>query len=308
MKVSVIIAAYNVEDYIERCINSVINQSINDIEIIIVNDGSTDNTLEVISRISKRDNRISIINQKNQGVMKARCNGYIKAIGEYILFVDGDDWLREDALELLYNKSKKSNCDILCYKFIYIDEEGEERKSHINNDFITFNMIQNDEFLKGIMLFKVIPSIWSKFIRKKFIDDNSIELYNDLKYAEDIVVSCILGMYNPDVYMLDDYLYYYYQRRDSVTKVIDYKILDIEKAVNKVKIELNKRNIYYDYKEEFEYLSFIQNYFERLNLITNFENKYSKTIYKIWKKYRININDNKYINNKISMQSKGYRV
>lgn len=308
MKVSIIVAAYNIEEYIDRCIESLKNQTFKDIEIIIINDGSTDNTLEKIKNEIKNDNRILLINQKNKGLMTARWNGYKKATGDYILFVDGDDWLRKDAIEKLSNKAIKDNSDIICYKFIYIDDNGIERKSHINNDFITFDIIKNNEFLKGIMKSTIIPSAWSKFISKAFIDKNNIELDNDLKYAEDIMMSALIGMYNPKVSMLNEYLYYYYQRVGSITKSLDDRILDIEKSVRLVGNELMKRDLYDELREEYEYLSFLQNYFNRLNIILKFDNKYSKLIYNNWKRYNINIYNNRYINKKVSKQGIGYRI
>lgn len=308
MKVSIVVAAYNVETYIERCIESLMQQTFENIEIIVVNDGSTDNTLDKIKSLSKLDNRILVINQENRGVMQARKSGYNIATGEYILFVDGDDWLKKTAIESLYCKAISNNSDIVCYKFIYIDDNGSERKSHLIGDFITFDEINNNEFLRNIMLFKIIPSIWSKFIKREFIQKNNINIVNSLRYAEDLVVSCELGMYSPKVSMLDEYLYYYYQRKDSVTKKIDDKVFDISRAVLNIKNSLNEKNIYTKFEKEFEYLCFFQNYLEMIRVITDFEGEYSKDIYREWKKSNINISKNKFIKEKLSNQSLGYRV
>ena len=98
MKVSVIIAAYNIEKYIQRCIESVVNQSEREIEIIIVNDGSTDNTLNIINKVNELDDRIIVINKKNQGLIEARKTGLKYANGEFILFLDGDDWLENNCI------------------------------------------------------------------------------------------------------------------------------------------------------------------------------------------------------------------
>lgn len=308
MKVSVIVAAYNVENYIKKCIKSLITQTLTDIEIIIVNDGSKDNTLNLIYEFAKNDNRILVINQENKGVMNARANGYNKATGEYVLFVDGDDWLKKDALEKLYKTAKYNNSDIVCYKFIYIDEEENQRKSHLIGDFITFNQIENEEFLKMIMLFKIIPSIWSKFIRREFITEHNINIDNNLRYAEDVALSCELGIHKPKVSMLNEHLYYYFQRSNSVTKKIDNRILDINKAVKYIKTILEVEKIYIRFKEEFEYLCFLQNYFEMMRVITDFNNKYSKELYVNWKNYNIKISKNNFITDKLNKQSKGYKI
>ena len=113
--VSVIVAAYNIEGYIERCLNSIVNQTFKDLEIIVVNDGSTDKTLKKIQDIAEKDSRIIIIDKVNGGVNSARNTGLKKSKGEYILFVDGDDWLELDAIDKLYKNIKDRNLDVLVY-------------------------------------------------------------------------------------------------------------------------------------------------------------------------------------------------
>lgn len=115
IKVSIIVAAYNIEKYIYKCIDSIRKQTFKDIEIIIVNDGSTDSTLNIIRNLALKDSRIRIIDKKNEGLIEARKSGLDVANGEYILFVDGDDWLELDALEKLYNNAINNNSDIVIY-------------------------------------------------------------------------------------------------------------------------------------------------------------------------------------------------
>ena len=308
MGVSIIIAAYNVEKYIGRCLKSVINQTYENIEVIVVNDGSTDNTLEEILKIQNLDNRIKVCNQKNLGVMSARKNGFNNATKKYVLFVDGDDWLDEEAIEKLYNKAENSNSEIVCYKFIYINEVGDMRKSHLVGDFITFNKLTAYDFFKKIMLSEIIPSIWSKMIKREFIIQNNVEFLNNLKYAEDLAFSCELGVYKPRVSMLDEHLYYYFQRSDSVTKQVDERIFDIDKAVLTIKDILIKNNIFNLFKYEFEYLCFIQNFYEMMRIFTDFKCEYNKKIYKNWKKYNIKVFKNKFIINKFRKLSIGYLI
>ena len=106
-KVSVVVIAYNIEKYIEKCLKSITDQTFENIEIIVVNDGSIDRTIEIINNESKKDMRIKLVNQNNQGISSSRYNGYKIATGEYVLFVDGDDWLDIDAIEKLYGCAKK---------------------------------------------------------------------------------------------------------------------------------------------------------------------------------------------------------
>ena len=103
-KISVILSAYNEEKFIEKAIESVVNQTLKDIEIIIINDGSTDNTLSIINGYANDDSRIKVIDQENIGLGASRNKGMKIATGEYVTFLDGDDWFREDAFEISYNE------------------------------------------------------------------------------------------------------------------------------------------------------------------------------------------------------------
>ena len=117
-KVSVIIPIYNTEKYLKECLNSVINQSLVDIEIICINDGSTDNSIEILNEFKKQDGRISVISQDNQGQAVARNKGLSLANGEYIYFMDSDDILDLTALEKVYSLSKENDLDLIIFKLI----------------------------------------------------------------------------------------------------------------------------------------------------------------------------------------------
>ena len=110
--VSVIVPVYNVEKYLEECLDSIINQTLEDIEIICVNDGSTDNSLKILKKYAKKDNRIKIINQKNCGLGCARNSGLNQSQGDYIFFLDSDDYLNPNILEKLYPKALESHSEI----------------------------------------------------------------------------------------------------------------------------------------------------------------------------------------------------
>ena len=119
-KVSIIIPAYNVENYIEDCLESILNQTYTNIEVIIVNDGSTDGTLEKITPYADKDKRIIILNQENQGVSATRNNGIEIAKGEYFAFFDADDYIPQNAIELFVKESKETDAEIVVSNFIRI--------------------------------------------------------------------------------------------------------------------------------------------------------------------------------------------
>ena len=117
--ISIIIPAYNAETYLNECINSVITQTYRNLEIVIINDGSTDNTLNIIKKYKSIDKRIVAINQNNCGVYDSRCNGVKISKGDYIIFLDADDFLTSDCVEKLYNSIIESNTDIVRCNFKY---------------------------------------------------------------------------------------------------------------------------------------------------------------------------------------------
>jgi len=291
-KVSLIVAAYNIEKYIKKCLQSLINQTLLNIEIIVVNDGSTDNTLKEINRMEEVDDRIKIINQTNKGVMRAREVGFERAKGEYLLFVDGDDWLAENAIEVLYEKAKQNDYDIVCYKF-YFTDGFEIKKSSTKK--INYDMLVGDRFLKMIMTSKINPSLWSKLIKRDFIVENKIIFPNGIAKAQDLAFSCSLGIHNPKGCLIDKYLYYYFTSRNtSVTNSISPKLLDVSKATFFIQQQLKYNNIYKENKEEYEFLAFIHNFWVNRDMIFNNKNYLSKAMYKNWKNMRVNIFRNRY--------------
>ncbi|MBP1949047.1 glycosyltransferase family 2 protein [Virgibacillus litoralis] len=288
-KVSFIVAAYNIENYIKKCIDSLMNQTLQDIEIIVVNDGSTDDTLLEIKETCKKDDRISIIDQKNAGVMRAREEGFKASSGEYVLFVDGDDWLTEDAAEVLYNKAEQSDYDIVCYNFIYTD--GEKNKKNYTKQ--EYEKITGEKFLNMVMTNKIMPSLWSKLIKRKFIIEKDVTFPNGIAKAQDLAFSCSLGIHLPNACVVDEYLYFYFNSRiNSVSNTISPLLLEVEKATSFVRKQLKEHNMLETHKEEFEYLAFTHNFNKDMIYIN--KNKFSKVLYKKWRSMRIDINKNKY--------------
>ena len=130
-KVSVIVPVYNCENYLERCMNSLINQSLEDIEIIAVNDGSTDGSLDILTRYQQLDNRIKIIDKENTGVSDSRNKGIETSTGKYIAFVDSDDWVDLHMLEDMYIKAEDTNSEVVICS--YMREFGNHSKIKIMN-------------------------------------------------------------------------------------------------------------------------------------------------------------------------------
>lgn len=290
-KVSIIIAAYNIENYIERCLESVVNQTFKYLEIIVVNDGSTDNTLKKIEKFKNNDERIIIVNKKNRGLIEARKSGFKVASGEYILFIDGDDWLDTKAIETLYKIAKNDNYDIIQYGYLIAFENGtfkngfnyKEEKNFINDEFL-------DVLLKG----KINHMIWCKFIKREYIQKNNITFPSNVSFGEDLAFSVSLAVNNPNIYVIKDWLYYYYKRNTSLMNNISPKMLEIYDVTMFIKKILINNGVFEKYIEEFEYMAYMQNYYLRIDLIYLYENDIGKEMFNRWKSLNINIKNNKY--------------
>lgn len=208
-KISIIIPVYNVEEYLPKCLNSVINQTLTDIEIICINDGSTDNSLEILNEFAKQDRRITIINKENEGVSKARNFGLKRATGKYLMFVDSDDWLELTACEEAYQTIEKDNSDLVIFNYYTVKGNTKWKyswcKKFDGNECFYFN-----EAIDNI--FYVTTSMWGKLIRRSF---NNV-LYNEnLQMAEDAVYLWELLLKNPKISVLATPLYNYLQRSSS---------------------------------------------------------------------------------------------
>lgn len=181
--VSVIVPVYNTEKFLAKCIESICNQSIKDIEIICINDGSIDNSLYLLNKLAERDNRIKIITQKHQGVSAARNRGIYVARGEYIQFVDSDDILLSNALEYALTVSIHNELDIFCFdaKAIFEEESLAVDYDVYNTYYLRptfYNNVMEGRALFSMMVddnnYRVAP--WLYFIRRRLLTDKKLNL------------------------------------------------------------------------------------------------------------------------------------
>lgn len=189
-KVSIIIPIYNPGEYFIKCLDSVINQTLSEIEVICIDDGSTDDSKNILDEYSKKDNRFKIFYQENQGAGSTRNNGVDKATGEYILFLDADDWIECDTCEKLYNQAKNLDVDLVLFDTIWYYENNNELIKYFEDN--EFNHDYNSYvFTKSEIYEKIVdPSlgvIWSKFYKTSFLKDNNIKfstykIYNDVSF------------------------------------------------------------------------------------------------------------------------------
>lgn len=175
-KVSILVPCYNVEKYLGECLNSIIAQTLDDIEIICINDGSTDSTLDIIKDYAKRDKRIVIIDKENEGYGKSMNRGLDAATGEYVGIVESDDWVEPDAFETLYNAAKKNKADMVKADFVFFDNDTREETPcwaiGIADDLkekVFCPTEQNPE-----IIWTGHPSIWTCLYSNKMLQEKNI--------------------------------------------------------------------------------------------------------------------------------------
>lgn len=212
-KVSIIIPIYNVEAYLSQCLDSVINQSYKNIEIVCVNDGSTDNSFKILQEYSKLDKRIKVINQENKGLLTARIVGLKASTGDYIMNLDSDDYLDLDAVNILIDKINKYNVDVV--RFNYYINENNITKSNYNDKIILkenfepefFDLLFNDN--------KLNSACCELFKRSQYDISENINL--SVSMGEDIEYNLYLYPNISSILLIDNCLLHYRVNLNSIT-------------------------------------------------------------------------------------------
>ena len=224
-KVSIIVPVYNVESYFKQCVDSIRNQTIKEIEIILIDDGSPDNCPQMCDQFAAEDNRILVVHQDNAGVSVARNRGMELATADFIMFVDSDDWLESNAVEILYGCAHRNDCDIVCATTYrdYIDYQVIENIEDCEAG--TYFVQQSWEYiLRRIFFFQhgkaALQTSGGKFFRKSCIQNGHCFFRVGLKKAEDGVFNLYAFQAAKNFCILDVPLYHYRYRSDSVSNKI----------------------------------------------------------------------------------------
>lgn len=225
---SIIIPVYNSENVIEKAVNSVINQKYKNWELIIINDGSTDNTLKIINKYSS--SKIKIIDKANSGVSETRNYGILQAHGDWVVFLDADDTLECDALQSYENIHNNCSVDIDLIVANYIERKGDNNISLFNGN-ITKSFICNNknDVIKSLITYFFcekkknmgnLRTVWAKAFKKDIIDHNSIVFDKDVKIGEDMLFLLQYITKCNTIYFSDNIVYDYYINSCSVTNNI----------------------------------------------------------------------------------------
>lgn len=223
--ISIIVPIYNAENYLDKCIESLLNQTKKEIEIILINDGSTDNSEKIIK--SYKDKRIKYFKNENQGIGKTRNFGIEKAKGKYLMFVDSDDYIDKNMAKLMFDKAFSNSLDmVVCDYYKVINNENIEEKLP---SFKPTTLKNSPNLLYDINL-----SPWNKIYKTSLVKDNNIRFVEDLKYEDAPFVIETLDKANK-IGKVNKCLNYYVIHGNSETTVRDKRVFDILKIVDKIR-------------------------------------------------------------------------
>ncbi len=237
-KISIIVPVFNVEKYLAKCIKSILNQIFTDFELILINDGSVDNSGEICDEFAKYDSRIKVIHTKNKGQSSARNLGLKIAKGDYVGFVDSDDWIEPEMYKQLYETCFQKSSDISIIGIREVNEDGSKLREYIPRK------VTLSEILK-----RAYPC--NKIIKRELFINNNL-YFIEGKYYEDVELIPKLFIKSQKVSVISEIAYNYLKRNESTTGRRDEKILDNLWAYIQIKNYLIEEKLYANYKIDFE--------------------------------------------------------
>lgn len=220
---SIIVPAYNVEAYLHQCVDSILQQTFTDFELILVDDGSKDSTGNICDDYAGQDERVIVIHKENGGLVSARKAGIQKAVGEYAAYVDGDDWVTKDMFSKLCTKALETKADIVITDFVIagkIEKEetqsikyGLYNKSELEQQVYPYMLCKGEYFSFGLQ-----PSVWGKIFRRKLLYSHQMDVDDRIRLGEDSACSyaCLLQAQSM-FYLKNEFLYYYRMRETSIS-------------------------------------------------------------------------------------------
>lgn len=213
--ISIIVPVYNAEKTIVKCIESIMNQTYKKFELILINDGSTDKSLYILKEFEKKDNRIIVISQENSGVSLTRNKGINEAKGEYIVFVDSDDYIEESTLEFLINEiESKDKLDLVISGFCIVKDNNDNFLNTISENKIFDNL----DFLLNEKLFKFICAPWGKVYKSEIIKNNNIQFDKKLSLGEDTIFVLEYLKYIKNVKFVNESLFFINETEGSLSR------------------------------------------------------------------------------------------
>lgn len=253
--VSIIVPVYNAELYLERCIKSILQQTYANIELLLINDGSTDNSLAVCHQFATQDSRVIVVDKPNGGVSESRNCGIAKAKGKYLQFVDSDDWLTPEATAFLVQRAEQSKCELVIAPFYRVIERILMVNGHIKEDgkysieeFALEMMKAPANFYYGVM--------WNKLYRRDIVREYTLQCDKAISWCEDFIFNLQYLCYVKHVYVLQEPVYYYLKRRNSL----------VVSEMRNSGIYETKKTVFHYYKAFYQKIGLYESYKGRINM------------------------------------------
>lgn len=295
-KVSIIVPIYNVEKYLERCVTSILNQTYKNIEVLLIDDCATDTSGKIAKKFEQKDSRCRYIKrEKNGGLSAARNTGVENATGEYLSFVDSDDWVSENFTAHLVNKAKEQDADITVCDYIMIDDSGKETKAN------TLENLDDNSKLEDKIAY-IRNHVVTKLFKRDFFIKQNLKFPEEIKRAAEMGLSIPILTRTNKIAILNEALYYYYQRSNSLSNNRKPERIDLSfysKAFENV--IKNAKGLY---PEEIEYHGILEMIYGKTMLMIRhkYSNKEIKEHLRKFDKRFPNWRKNKYIKNMVFLK------
>lgn len=222
MLFSIVVPVYGVEKYIHKCVDSILNQTYKDFELILVDDGSKDNCPKILDGYAEKDSRIKVVHKENGGLVSARKAGVKVATGDYIVSVDGDDWVKENYLEVFANIAQNNDVDMMCCGYIKAyEKENLNRPLRFNEGYYSYQQIKEQIFprlIENEYAESFPPSVCFKVVKREIMNNALQHIDNRVVVGEDSLCTCLIFSVVKNVYICKECLYYYRQNDLSITK------------------------------------------------------------------------------------------
>lgn len=261
IKLSIIVPVYNLEKFVGRCLESILCQVNDEVEIIIIDDGSTDNSGTIIDEYAQKHSNIKVIHKSNEGISKTRNKGLVQAKGEYVLFVDSDDYIAGNMVKTMLNQAINKNADIVISKAVN-EWPDQTKEDMFTKDFDESEVINGMEAVKRFWAGEINGHPWNKLIRRELMINNNIVFPEDKKIYEDAPTLFKLYLKANRIAFVNKNLYYYVQHPGSVTKKPKFSMLyDHVDMIKAIEDSVDKRYCKKDFKKEYQYFLLKQIYY-----------------------------------------------
>lgn len=272
MKISVVVCVYNDEKRITKCLDSIINQTYQDFDILVINDGSTDNTLNVLKRYEKNNENLRIIDKENSGQADCKNIGLKKTNGSFLFFMDSDDYISNDLFEKCVKKQEKYNLDLVLFKFLLKNEISEQTQS-INFNFDN-RLMTGSEVLKLYFLNSIGPIGRNLLISRDLLIENKIEFPNNRTREDGATIYKILGN-SKKSYLIDEELYFYIRHGSSTVSTFNSRNFKDVLTNSSELLYFLEKNSYTKDEVVFNYI--LNNIFNEYRIISINKKKVSKS-------------------------------